>query len=341
MKDIQRLDDNYVIFLPRQFSLSTVYLRFQNVFIRFASNDISYLQKVYSSDDITLRLENESEAVASITVIIDENIFPRKYDYESYDDSVFTTKDHPMYMDNVYNEVIESEGIKVYKYHYPNQSLHIFNSVDNSVVSVVSNVKDAIKYLKFAIKQTLSEYLIKKSIYPIHGAAVSIQGRGFLFVSGSHTGKTTLYKNLICNGFLPINDDIVFWKCEGDRISMTGCPILPQERPYNRKDFIMSESYQKGSGDICRKVDRWSVLDSVFFLSLGGMRTSVNSIQKSGYIRRYLRACSIHHPIPVCESFLESFKKLVNVSAFHLELSKDYNEVCQSFNNFISRRMHV
>lgn len=342
MRDIQQLNDKYVIFLPRKQSLNVIYIKFQNVYIRFACSDISYAREVYSSYYIAETINREEEIIASISVIIDGNIFPRKYDYENYDDSLFTEKDHPMYMDDVYNEVIESGEVKVYKYHYPNQSVHIFNRADNSFVSVVSNARDAIKYAKLAIKQVLSEYLIRKDIYPIHAAAVSKAGRGYLFVSGSHTGKTTLYRNLICNGFLPVNDDIVFWKREEEKIALIPCPILPQDRNKSKKDLRMSDMYRNNYENLFdQKADGWPVLESVFFLSLGGACTSFKNFKNDEHVRRYLRACGIHYPISVCEEFLDSLKKLVSIPAYSLELSKDYNEIYKSFNEFISRRKQV
>ena len=46
---------------------------------------------------------------------------PACSDYENYDDCVFTPKTHPMYIKDVYNEVINTSNIKIHKSHYPNE----------------------------------------------------------------------------------------------------------------------------------------------------------------------------------------------------------------------------
>lgn len=328
--------NDYVVFLPNAISLEKVYLKYDNKYIEFSSNLLDYLDEVYFNDYILQR--NEGEILGTIVLLIDTNIFPRRYDYENYDDCVFTPKTHPMYIKDVYNEVINTSNIKIHKSHYPNESLHIHNFSDNSFTSVVSNRIDAIKYSKFAIKQVLSTYLSQNNIYTLHASAVSKGNRGYVFMSGSHQGKSTLYSNLICNGFEPINDDIVFWGEREDHIELHRCPIVTQIRDTRPNNLTMSKNYATQHETIFNEKISNIILDSVFWISKGWEKTSINSAVPEHFFKKTLRSCSTHKAISLNDNYLIAFKKLMSLPYYELRMSSDYNEICECFNRFLKTK---
>lgn len=332
--------DEFVVFLPNLVSLKTVYLKFEDNYIKFSSNILTYVYEVYDNKFI---YENvDSEIVASITMLIDKDLFPHRYDFEKYNDNDFTKKEHPMYVEDVFNEIVNSDNLKIYKYHYPNESLHVHNGVDNSFFSVVSNIKDAIKYSKFAIKQVLSSYLLKKQIYTIHASAVYKKRKGYIFVAGSHQGKSSLFLNLIANGFNPINDDIVFWSVCDNEVILHPCPILSQKRVAKQKEVKMSEGYTLREKE--SRIDNYSekgskiVLDSIFWLSKNHKKTVIKSVEIDIFFRKLLRSCSVHNTIPINVKYLESLKRLASTPNYKFELSNNYNEICYKFYKFISNK---
>lgn len=329
-------ENNYVVFLPNSVSLEKVYLKYENKYIEFSSNILDYLDDVYFSDYIFQR--PEGDIIGSIVLLIDKHIFPRRYDYERYDDCVFTPKTHPMYIKGVYNERIEFSNLKIHKLHYPNESLHIHNFSDNSFTSVVSNRIDAIKYSKFAIKQVLSRYLLQNNIYSLHASAVSKENKGYIFMSGSHQGKSTIYSNLLCNGFEPINDDIVFWNEYENCIELHRCPIVTQTRDHQANNLIMHKNYDKQYKPIFNPQNSTIILDSVFWISKGWDSTSINTVVSEKYFKKALRSCGTHQAIPLDDNYLKSFKKLMSIPCYELRMSSDYNETCECFVSFLKTK---
>lgn len=332
--------DEFVVFLPNLVSLKTLYLKFEDKYIKFSSNMLDYIDEVY--DNKFIYENTESEIIASITMLVDKDIFPYRYDFDKYNDSTFTKKEHPMYVEGVFNEVVNSDNLIIYKYHYPNESLHIHNRFDNSFFSVVSNRKDAIKYSKFAIKQVLSAYLLKKQIYPIHASAVYKQQKGYIFVASSHQGKSSLFLNLIANGFEPLNDDIVFWGVCDNNVILYPCPILSQKRATTPQELKMSDKYI--FKEIENRIDNYNdkqskiVLDSIFWLSKGHKETVIKSVEIDNFFKKLLRSCSVHNTIPMNEEYLFSLKKLVNTPNYEFMMSNDYNDICYEFNKFIENK---
>ena len=78
-----------------------------------------------------------------------------------------------------------------------------------------------------AIHRKFAEHLLPRSIFPVHGSAVAVDGRGYLFTAPSGTGKSThtrLWMERFGSRALMVNDDRPFLELTGSGVLAHGCP---------------------------------------------------------------------------------------------------------------------
>lgn len=202
----------------------------------------------------------------------------------------------------------------------------IFFLKNNIIASCFSLLK-----LIYGIKKIISYFNSCRNIYSLHCSAVKKDGKAFVFLAGSYSGKTTLFLNLIHNGYEPINDDIAFWEYHDNNIYIKGIPILFSKRK-DKNGLIMSDGYLRAERDENQKdiysnnVFCESIVDTVFIPEYGHVSSAIADF-KSINIKKLLRACSIHSDLVADERFVQSINGLLTCSFRKLEMSNDYNDI--------------
>lgn len=78
-----------------------------------------------------------------------------------------------------------------------------------------------------ALLRAVSNALVKENVVLIHGSAISVNGKGYIFVAPSGTGKSThtrLLRELLGDNAVMINDDKPFLRMQGKDVWIYGSP---------------------------------------------------------------------------------------------------------------------
>ena len=78
-----------------------------------------------------------------------------------------------------------------------------------------------------AIQRAFAEFLFDRHTLLLHGSAVAFDGKGYLFMARSGTGKSThtrLWREMFGDRAVMINDDKPFVALEGEQITIFGSP---------------------------------------------------------------------------------------------------------------------
>ena len=78
-----------------------------------------------------------------------------------------------------------------------------------------------------AIQRSFAEFLFDRQVLLVHGSAVALDGRGYLFMARSGTGKSThtrLWREAFGHRAVMINDDKPFVAVQEDAVTIFGSP---------------------------------------------------------------------------------------------------------------------
>ena len=344
MTDIFEKYKDYIIFTSIKQEIPVTYFKHNKLYIGIHTNKTEYLRYVC---DARFLYKNcpEDKIIGNIFLYFDENMFAKRYDYQTYNDGEYVLKSHPMYIEGVNNTFFEIDGTEIHIYHYPREVVNIFHKKSLQFYSFISSKKDVIGEALFGIKKILSRYNYFNGVYSIHGAAVAEKGKGLLFLSGGHAGKSSLFINLIASKYMPLNDDIVFWTRIGTEIKLFACGTFPQIRKDAFKkvkqvdsiqhiDFNNLCSVSEFMSKISYNIDTDVILSAIFIPEMGYDQTSIIEVTSEESLRKKLRACMAHGNYEVDEKFLENFKILINCPTYRLCMSNNYNDICKAIDNF-------
>ena len=339
--------NNYIEFCNYKQGLQQVYLLYESTCILFRSNDLSFLNHVYDFRYVLNTRDDNISICGCVTVIIDKNMFPVRYDHDSYNESEPVPKSHPMYISGVTNTFFEYGDKIVHIYHYPNESINIFDKAHEDYFSIVSSIKDAIKFSIHGIKMIVSSINLRKNVYPMHSSAVAYDGKGYLFLGGSHSGKSTIYMNLVCKGLTPVNDDIVLWRSNEESIVLNSVPTIFRGRDHSNSSIVMTEEYTLKRKQFCNDYDIVTQseycanikLDAIFVPEFGFDETSVSRISSIDVLKKIARACTALGFLEVTDDFHRNFNRLLRCDYYRLKMSNDYNDVCNHIMKVIKERI--
>ena len=328
-----KFKDN-IIFLPTKSQFKIKYLSYGSVFLKVSYNiSDNFIYNSYSKEFVYSEISNSERIIGNITIIFDDNLYACRYDKSTYVEGEVLTKSHPMYMENVSNVFFETDNEFIHIFHYPNEYITIMKKDKNEFLAIVSNEQDAIAQLLFAIKKLISRYNYYNNIFSLHCAAVKKNGQTLLFLGGSYSGQTTLFLNLICNGYEPINDDVVYWKFENGKILVSGIPSCFNIRKHP-DNLIMSDGYWIHHDNLefnnvySDNVFEYSEVHTIYVPEFGYDKTEI--VEKLKVDRkRILRACAIHSDVFPTNDFLIAFNGLLSCKFKKINMSSDYNEVMQ------------
>lgn len=338
---------DYVIFTAVKNDLPVIYFLYDEKYIAIYTNCPDKLGFVFVPHFLYEDCEKD-KIIGNLVVYFDSNLFEKRYDFSDYNDSDFVLKTHPMYINEVNNSFFELGDYEIHIYHYPHEIINVNNKRNSDFLSFVGVEEDIVRELLYGTKKIISRYNRTKSIFSIHGAALKKDEKGYLFISGSHAGKSTLFVNMLFNGFKPLNDDIVFWKENNDRIILSGCATLPQLRKDTFEKVLPIKILQRhliSKCDLHNEILREyiggygedSALQSIVIPQLGYDKSYIKKVDNMEVLKIVLRACMVHGNYETDEIFLNSLKKLSSFPMFKFCMSNNYDEVCSIFNNWIER----
>lgn len=345
MMDIFEKYKDYIIFSSLKQEFPNNYFRYENYYISIQTNKSEYLKYVFDARLLCQKCREE-DIIGHLLVYFDEHLLAKRYDYQTYHDGEIVSKSHPMYIEGVTNSFLEFGDAEIHIYHYPHEIINIFHKKSFEFFSFVSSEDDILRELLYGVKKILSRYNYFKRIYSIHGAAVVKEGKAYLFLSGSRGGKSSLFINLISNQYHPINDDIVFWTKIKDKVKLFSCGTLPQIRRDTFKkvkpvksiqgvDFSELRSAEEIMSKAIHEEDRDAILEAVFIPEIGYERSLITEVAKESVLKKELRACMVHGNYEADKDFLESFKILNAYPVYKLCMSDNYEEVCQTIDDFL------
>ena len=108
-----------IVFLPFKSELKSLYLRYEDKYIRLLYNTADeVVYRSYSKAFVYRAIDTPPNIIGSITIILDRHLFSERYDKKSYIEGEILTKEHPMYIENVTNTFFETNEYIVHLYHF-------------------------------------------------------------------------------------------------------------------------------------------------------------------------------------------------------------------------------
>ena len=91
------------------------------------------------------------------------------------------------------------------------------------------------------LHEKMSLALLQRDIFLMHGSALSLDGKGYLFTAPSGTGKSTharLWREAFGDRAVMINDDkpYIIWKREKETFTLTGSPWMGKHRLGSKRE---------------------------------------------------------------------------------------------------------
>lgn len=86
---------------------------------------------------------------------------------------------------------------------------------------------------KLALQRKIAEKMVEFDAFLMHGSALAVDGKGYIFTAPSGTGKSThasLWRELLKDKVVMINDDKPFIRIKEDGVYVYGAPWAGQHR---------------------------------------------------------------------------------------------------------------
>lgn len=333
--------DDFIHIAPQNANFQNSAILYNDYKILFNCNEnilMNIINYRYIFNDATA--DNRSQN-ALVSVLVEKNLLNRsEYDLEVQDG--FIPKTHPVYNPENQNKLFAIHKNKILKInYYPYHYIATCHHTALEYECVCGNLKTAEYVSKTLIKQALIDLYYMKGYYPIHASAVCDNEKNVcLFLAGSHSGKTTIFLNLILAGFCPMNDDILMLQHNENRIVVHALPILPNIRPESLafipalKD-IQCEAPQLKTYLSDNYIENGNLM-AVFLPRFGCKRTNIYQVESEEYKAAIIKAFSDHHQIQPDEQFLRMYKQILAKPLFVIELSTNMSDFADEFKKTIA-----
>lgn len=82
----------------------------------------------------------------------------------------------------------------------------------------------------YVLGTCIGAVLLQRKVYPLHGSAIAINGKAYVFVGHSGAGKSTLASAFINQGYSLLTDDVVAISLTDDNNTPLVIPAYPQQK---------------------------------------------------------------------------------------------------------------
>jgi hypothetical protein len=82
----------------------------------------------------------------------------------------------------------------------------------------------------YVLGTCIGALLLQRSIYPLHGSAIAINGKAYAFVGHSGAGKSTLASAFISQGYSLLSDDVIALSPSESAEPLLVTPAYPQQK---------------------------------------------------------------------------------------------------------------
>lgn len=210
--------------------LPTIYLKHSLGYIEIKCNKPELVQYICFRECIYYDIPKDSIITGKVFVYIDNYLFEKRLKRCDYNPEQFTPKTSPMYINNITNQVFDVSNAEVFITHYPFPEVSVFQKDNVGFYSIVHDTYDCVTALRTGIKKCLAQHFYKNGFFSLHATAIQFEGKCDIFIASTRCGKSTLYANLVSNGFRHVSDDIVFVKYSNGYLYTVSVPILPSIR---------------------------------------------------------------------------------------------------------------
>lgn len=340
--------EDYVIIAPQIKHQKIVFFNSRQGSVQIYSN-IDQVERFITDDNYVSDVP-QGNIIGTLNIVCKPGLF--KNEVNQYLNGKFIKKEDTIYNVGVENTIFQDEQSSLLINHYPVCNLFYFNANQNYALCVIPN-KDVTGFLaKMAIKKIYANYYYKTMAYfSLHASCVTYLDMAFVFIAGGRAGKTTSFLNLVSDRYLPMNDDVLFWKCEQDDIIIDSIPLKVNVResclPYLLFPFdttmcekgFDNELYASSEELFKKAFVSPAKLKAIFIPEIGHASTKIIKIDSKDYLKRILRSCMTHGQLTPDENFAVSFNRLMKCAIYKIEISNDTEEFLTNFNLFVDSIM--
>jgi energy-coupling factor transporter ATP-binding protein EcfA2 len=125
-----------------------------------------------------------------------------------------------------YDFVVEGSIVTVYM---PDAAVFRIENGDKIIISPNEGADEDLIRL-YVLGTCIGALLLQRSIYPLHGSAIAIDGKAYAFVGHSGSGKSTLASAFISRGYPLLSDDVIaVSRSAPDKVPLV-IPAYPQQK---------------------------------------------------------------------------------------------------------------
>ncbi|MBP1990384.1 aldolase [Paenibacillus eucommiae] len=114
-------------------------------------------------------------------------------------------------------------------FYIPNNAFYCIHDGKSISVSPVHGADEDLIRL-YILGTCMAALLMQRSIYPLHGSAVAINGKAYAIVGESGAGKSTLASAFISQGYPLLSDDLIAVSLSQEDQSVLVTPSFPQQK---------------------------------------------------------------------------------------------------------------
>lgn len=342
--------DDYVPIIPSKNTLLTNYIRTDCGIICVKTSEYLEIENVIDKKYIVDELPADGKVIANILIIIDEKLFSDLGINRFPSNGQYIKKDAIGYDDSLKNYYMDEENLQILVNHVPYRSIIFLDKVNNDIKLVCQNVDTANYLLKSTIKTVYSLYYRKRGYFVLHSAAVSVDGDVYAFVGRGRSGKTTLYMNLLNEGFKAVNDDMILLKGCRDYIEVKALPLFPNIRKESLQyikaadKLNLIDNYKSLEDEVTvnispfaadNKAEKKYVLKGIIIPCINSDKNSIEKVDIGTVYKIIFKEMSSQQELSATPELLELYNILKEMQLYKMNISSDVDECCKLFKTLV------
>lgn len=342
--------DDYVPIIPSRAALLTSYIRTGSGNICIKTSEYLRMENVIDKRYIADTLPAGGNIIANILIIIDEKLFSDLGINRFPSNGQYIKKDAIGYDDSLKNYYMDEENWQILVNHVPYRSIIFLDKVNNDIKLVCQNIETANYLLKSTIKTVYSLYCKKRGYFVLHSSAVSVNGDVYAFVGRGRSGKTTLYMNLLNEGFNAVNDDMILLKVCGDYIKVKAVPLFPNIRKESLQYIKAAEKlnliddYKSLEDEVTVNISPFipdnenkkdNILKGIIIPRINSEKNSIEKVDTGDVYKIIFKEMSSQQELSATPELLELYNILKKMQLYKMNISSDVEECCKLFKTLV------